>query len=47
MNEYNEERKSIESKLSEEALDQANNLYSEKTAVVACGEGNEWKQNKF
>ena len=42
MNEYNEERKSIESKLSEEALDQANNLYSEKTAVVACGEGNEW-----
>ena len=42
MNEYNEERKSIESKLSEEALGQANNLYSEKTAVVACGEGNEW-----
>jgi single-stranded-DNA-specific exonuclease len=42
INEYNEERKSIESKLSEEALDQANNLYSEKTAVVACGQGNEW-----
>ena len=42
MNAYNEERKSIESKLSEEALDQANNFFSECTAVVACGEGDEW-----
>jgi single-stranded-DNA-specific exonuclease len=42
MNEYNEERKSIESNLSEEALNQAKNLFSEKPAVVACGEGDAW-----
>ena len=42
MNEYNEERKSIESNLSKEALNQANNLFSEKPAVVACGEGDAW-----
>ena len=42
MNEYNEERKRIESKLSEDALVQANEFFSDCPAVVVCGQGPNW-----
>ena len=42
MDSYNEQRKSIEQKLSEEALTQANKFFTDRLAVVVCGEGEEW-----
>jgi single-stranded-DNA-specific exonuclease len=42
MDTYNEQRKSIEQKLSEEALIQANKFFTDRLAVVVCGEGEEW-----
>ena len=42
MNEYNEERKFIESQLSEEAMQQAENEFADKPAVVVSGSGEWW-----
>ena len=42
MNEYNEERKFIESQLSEEAMQQAENEFTDKPAVVVSGSGEWW-----
>ena len=42
MNEYNEQRKYIETKLTEEAESQANSLFNDKPAIVAIGEGEWW-----
>ena len=39
---YNEQRKSIEANLSDEALKQANDIYSNLPAVIAAGEGHAW-----
>ena len=42
MNEYNEQRKFIESQLTEEAEVQANTLFADKPAVVASGSSKWW-----
>ena len=42
MNQYNEERKSIESNLSEDALLQAKEFFMDRSAVVVCGQGKHW-----
>ena len=42
MNAYNDERKEIEARLTEDALAQANECFSNKSAVVVCGKGDAW-----
>jgi single-stranded-DNA-specific exonuclease len=42
MNTYNEERKKIEARLTEHALEQAEQKFSDKPAVVVCGKGDAW-----
>ena len=42
MNKYNEERKTIEAQLTEHALEQAEQKFSDKPAVVVCGKGEAW-----
>lgn len=42
MNDYNETRKRIESDLTKDALKQAEELFSDRSAVVVCGEGDHW-----
>jgi len=42
MNAYNDERKEIEARLTEDALTQANECFSNKPAVVVCGKGDAW-----
>ena len=42
MNAYNDERKEIEARLTEDALAQANECFSTKSAVVVCGKGDAW-----
>ena len=42
MNKYNEERKAIEARLTEHALELAEENFSDKTAVVVCGKGDAW-----
>jgi single-stranded-DNA-specific exonuclease len=42
MNDYNEERKGIESKLTENALQQAKKSFSNRSAAVVCGQGEYW-----
>lgn len=42
MNAYNDERKKIEARLTEDALAQANECFSNKPAVVVCGKGDAW-----
>ena len=42
MNAYNEERKEIEARLTEEALIQGEQRFSDQPAVVACGSGDAW-----
>ncbi len=42
MNDYNEERKTIESELSEDALKQAKEFFTNRSAVVVCGKGKHW-----
>ena len=42
MNEYNEQRKFIETKLTEEAEYQASSLFKDKPAIVAKGDGEWW-----
>ncbi|HCY58689.1 MAG TPA: single-stranded-DNA-specific exonuclease RecJ, partial [Opitutae bacterium] len=41
-NEYNEERKLIETKLTEQALDQAETKFASRKAAVITGQGSEW-----
>ena len=42
MNSYNEDRKAIEAQLTEHALEQADQRFSDKPAVVVCGMGDAW-----
>ena len=42
MNEYNEQRKFIETKLTEEATSQASTIFADKPAIVAKGDGEWW-----
>ena len=42
MNGYNEDRKGIEAQLTEHALEQADQSFSDKPAVVVCGMGEAW-----
>jgi single-stranded-DNA-specific exonuclease len=42
MNDYNEQRKKIEAQLTERALEQAEQKFSDKPAVVVCGDGPYW-----
>ena len=42
MNDYNEERKRIESELSEDALKQAKEHFNDRSAAVVCGQGTHW-----
>ena len=42
MNEYNEQRKFIETKLTEEAKSQASTIFADKPAIVAKGDGEWW-----
>ena len=42
MNSYNEDRKAIEAQLTEHALEQAGQRFSDKPAVVVCGMGEAW-----
>ena len=42
MNQYNEERKKIESNLTKDALRQAEEHFSTLPAVVVCGQGTHW-----
>lgn len=42
MNSYNEDRKEIEAQLTEHALEQADQRFSDKPAVVVCGMGEAW-----
>jgi single-stranded-DNA-specific exonuclease len=42
MNAYNDERKEIEARLTEDALAQASERFSDKPAVVVCGKGESW-----
>ena len=42
MNEYNEQRKFIETKLTEEAEHQAKNIFADKPAIIATGDSEWW-----
>ena len=42
MNEYNEQRKFIETKLTEEAELQAKNIFADKPAIIATGDSEWW-----
>jgi single-stranded-DNA-specific exonuclease len=42
MNQYNQERKAIEARLTEHALELAEQKFSDKPAVVVCGKGEAW-----